>query len=146
MNAHQRGRLISRLSSFFIVTLFCASLCASAAQAQSHALTGTISDDVGKAVAQAQVSLLNVRQLSVTSTQTDAQGKFTLNSVASGTYELLVTGKGFEPRRRAVLLPRDASSPLEIKLGLAALTAEVTITKAGEFRIGRSGFIFKMTI
>ncbi|MFN8000598.1 MAG: TonB-dependent receptor [Acidobacteriota bacterium] len=128
MNAHQRGRLISRLSSFFIVTLFCANLCASAAQAQSHTLTGTISDDVGKAVAQAQVSLLNVRQLSVTSTQTDAQGKFTLNSVASGTYELLVTGKGFEPRRRAVLLPRDASSPLEIKLGLAALTAEVTIT------------------
>jgi hemoglobin/transferrin/lactoferrin receptor protein len=40
---------------------------------------------------------------------------------------LLVTGKGFAPRRRAVQVPT-ASAELEIKLGLEALTAEVTVT------------------
>ena len=93
-----------------------------------YELTGVVKDDSDKAVSQASVSLLNVRQLVVASVRTDGQGHFKLTGLPAGTYELLVSSRGFEPRRRAVLLPRDSASPIEIKLGLALLIAEVTVT------------------
>jgi hemoglobin/transferrin/lactoferrin receptor protein len=93
-----------------------------------YKLTGVVKDASNKPVSQASVSLLNVRQLVVASVRTDGLGQFKLTGLPAGTYELMVSSKGFEPRRRAVSLPRDASSPIEIELGLAALTAEVTIT------------------
>ena len=113
------------LSCFFALTLIATPF----VRAQSgHELTGVVKDNSGAAVEQATVSLLNSRQSAVASTRTDAQGHFTLRGVPAGTYELLVSGKGFERRSRAVSLPRDAATSIEIKLGLAALTAEVTVT------------------
>ncbi|MEP7336656.1 MAG: TonB-dependent receptor [Acidobacteriota bacterium] len=125
MQSYFKGRLAVWLSSFFAMAL----LSFGSVGAQSgHDLTGTVKDDSGAAVPQATVSLLSARQITVASAHTDAQGQFTLHGIASGTYELLVGGKGFDQRSRAVSLPRDASSPVEIKLGLPALTAEVTVT------------------
>lgn len=125
MQSSIKGRPMFWLSCFFIF------ICAIGINVQAvseYELTGTVKDDTGTPVAQATVSLLNVRQLVVASTRTDAEGKFALRGASAGTYELLVTSRGFEQRSRAVLLPRDASSPVEIKLGLAPLAAEVTIT------------------
>lgn len=125
MQAHTKGRLMFWLSCFFIFTGFATG----EIQAGSdYELNGTVKDDRGTPVAEASVSLLNARQLVVVSDRTSADGRFTLSGVPAGTYELLVTSRGFEQRRRAVSLPRDASSSIEIKLGLAPLTAEVTIT------------------
>lgn len=125
MQSHLKGRLTVWLSSFFAFTL----LMVGGVGAQSgHDLTGSVKDDSGAAVAQATVSLLSARQTAVASARTDAQGQFKLSAIPAGTYELLISGKGFDQRRRAVSLPRDASAPIEIKLGLPALTAEVTVT------------------
>ncbi|MBP6824287.1 MAG: carboxypeptidase regulatory-like domain-containing protein, partial [Acidobacteria bacterium] len=125
MQPHIKGRLTIWLSCFFALIF----LAATTVRAQSgHDLTGTIKDSSGAAVAQASISLLNARQSAVASTHTDAQGQFTLHNVAAGAYELLVSGKGFERRSRAVSLPRDSSSLIEFNLGIAALTAEVTVT------------------
>jgi len=137
MQTLNKGRLKNWLSSFFAFTLRFMILAADDVGAQSgYDLSGSIKDDSGAAVAQATISLLNSRQLAVASARTDAQGQFTLRGAPAGSYELLVTGKGFEPRSRAVSLPRDASSPIEIKLGVAALTAEVTVT--AEFGVVQS--------
>jgi hemoglobin/transferrin/lactoferrin receptor protein len=95
--------------------------------AQSHSLAGVVKDSSGEAVAGAVINLLNARQVSLATTHSNAQGRFEFGQVTPGTYELLVTGKGFAPRRRAVQVPT-ASAELEIKLGLEALTAEVTVT------------------
>ena len=124
MHIRTKGQQTVWLSWFFALTFFAIS-----AGAQSgYELTGTVTDNSGAAVEQATVSLLNSRQSAVVSTRTDAQGHFTLRSVPAGTYELLISGKGFERRSRAVSLPRDAVSPIEVKLGVASLTAEVTVT------------------
>ena len=125
MHTHSKGRLIFWLSSFFVIALLTMD---NVAAQSGHDLSGSVKDDSGAAVAQATVSLLNARQSSVASAHTDAQGQFMLRGVPAGAYELLVSGKGFAHRSRAVSLPRDASSPVEIKLGLPALTAEVTVT------------------
>ncbi len=118
------GRLTVWLSCFFALTMLALS-----ARAQSgYELAGAVKDSSGAAVNQATVSLLNSRQSAVASTSTDAQGQFTLRNVPAGSYELLVSGKGFQRRSRAVSLPRDAGAPVEIQLGLDSLTAEVTIT------------------
>jgi len=93
-----------------------------------YELTGVVKDDSDKPIPEASVSLLNPRQLVTASARANAQGQFKLTGIPAGTYELVVSSKGFESRRRAILLPRDASAPLEIKLGLALLMAEVTVT------------------
>lgn len=91
-------------------------------------LTGVVRDASDKPIPEASVSLLDARQLVVSTVRTDVQGQFKLTGIPTGTYELLVSSKGFEPRRRAILLPRDSAASLEIKLGLALLVAEVTVT------------------
>lgn len=121
-----KGRLMSLLSFLFVAFLIFG--CLGVKATADYELTGAVKDDSGSAVAQATVSLLNARQSAIASTSTDAQGQFKLTGIPAGTYELLVKGKGFEKRSRAVSLPRDASSPVEIKLGVASLTAEVTVT------------------
>ena len=121
MQSHFKGRLTVWLSSFFAFTLL---MVGSVGAQSGHDLTGSVKDDSGAAVAQATVSLLSARQTAVASARTDAQGQFKLSAVPAGTYELLISGKGFDQRRRAVSLPRDASAPIEIKLGLPALTAK----------------------
>lgn len=129
MQVHAKRRPINWLSYFFAFAIRFLIFAADDVGAQTgYELKGRVKDDSGAAVAQATVSLLNARQAAFATSRTDAQGQFTLSNVASGTYELLVTGKGFEPRRRAVSLPRDASSPVEIRLGVASLVEEVTVT------------------
>ncbi|MDX2039685.1 MAG: TonB-dependent receptor [Acidobacteriota bacterium] len=127
LNSGLRGFCVSFILLF--TGSFFGSLPAYAANSETeYDLIGVVKDESGKSVAQASVSLLNVRQALVASTRTDEQGQFKLASIAAGTYELLVSSKGFESRRRAVSLPRDSVSPLEIKLGLPLLVAEVTVT------------------
>lgn len=120
---------LTRRLTFVLASLFfvCAFGYFDSKAETDYELTGMVKDDSGSAVAQASVSLLNARQSAVAATRTDAQGNFKLSNVPAGTYELLVIGKGFERRSRAVSVPRDSANPVEIKLGVAALTAEVTI-------------------
>ncbi len=90
----------------------------------SGELHGAVKD---ASVAQASVSLINARQAVAATASTDAQGRFSLSNVPAGTYELLVTGaRGFAAKRMAVRVP--AADAVEVTLGPAALTAEVTVT------------------
>ncbi len=99
-----------------------------AAAADTHSLPGTVKDASDAPVSGATVNILTGRQMSVATATTDAQGRFTLSNIASGTYEVLVTARGFSSRSHAIRVPSAEADKLEIKLGLAALTAEVTVT------------------
>jgi hemoglobin/transferrin/lactoferrin receptor protein len=93
----------------------------------SLALTGFVKDATGAALPNVTVNLLNARQTMLATTVTDAAGKFTLQ-VAPGNYEVLVTGSGFAPQRRAVNVATAATTPLDITLSPRSITDEVTIT------------------
>lgn len=99
-----------------------------AAAADTHSLSGTVKDASDAPVNGATVSILTGRQMVVTAATTDALGRFTISNLAAGTYEIVVTARGFATRNQAIQVPSDAINKLEIKLGLAALTAEVTVT------------------
>ena len=110
--------------------LFCLSLnlfSAPLVLADTFRLQGVITSADG-AVSGALVSVLNARQISVASVSSDMSGNFTIDNLTSGTYEILVTAKGFAPRRHAVRLPGDEAVRVEIQLGIQPLTAEVTIS------------------
>jgi hemoglobin/transferrin/lactoferrin receptor protein len=101
--------------------------CALALPAQVAAdLTGVVKDSTGAPVPGATVSLLGALQAVIATTATDAGGRFALKALAPGAFELLVTRGGFEPRRQAIRAP--VTGDLEITLGVAAPTSEVTVT------------------
>ena len=98
------------------------------ASADTHALTGTVKDASDAPVSGASVNILTGRQMAVATATTDAQGRFTISNIASGAYEVLVTARGFAPRSHAIQIPSAEADKLEIKLGLAPLTAELTVS------------------
>ena len=95
-------------------------------------ISGTVSDPAGTPIAAATVSLINARQTVRQSTQTNGQGEFQLTGISPGTYELLVTASpanyGFAAKRVPVMVTAAGVVPLRITLGVAELTAEVTVT------------------
>ncbi len=92
-------------------------------------LSGLVRDPTGAPIGQVAVSLLNARQTVLETTRTDSAGEFSLAKAGPGTYELLVVaGSGFAPKRVAVTVTGAAMPRLEITLGVAGLTAEVTVT------------------
>lgn len=92
-------------------------------------VSGVVKDANGAAVAEATVNLLNAQQTIIATAYTDEQGRFAFGVVAPGAYELLVTAKrGYEPKRRALLVTAAGAAAVEITLGVEALSAEVTVT------------------
>lgn len=83
-----------------------------AAQAQnSSALSGTISDEHGAAIARASVRVLNTNFGAIT----DASGKFTIEGLYSGKFILQISAIGFAARTEEIIMG-DASTPLNVTL------------------------------
>ena len=91
-------------------------------------VAGIVKDSKGRVIAGATINLLTARQSVITTGQTDAQGRFALNSVALGSYELVISSIGFASHHVAVHLPATENAALEITLSPAQLTDEVTVT------------------
>ncbi len=88
-------------------------------------ISGTVRDSRGDAVADASVVLLTALQATVASTKSDAQGRFSFDDVAEGTYLLVVGAKGFADRREAVntrLSTTDFEVTLEPRLDAETVT------------------------
>ncbi len=91
-------------------------------------VAGIVKDPSGAGVAQAVVTLSDARQFMVGTTQTDVQGRFRMAAVPQGSFELLVTHRGFAPRRLVVSVPSAEAAKIEVTLGLAVLAEEITVT------------------
>ena len=99
------------------------------AQPSSHGVvSGTITDAGSANVAGAEVSLVHPQKAVLRTVVSDANGKFSLENVPAGSYELKVTSKGFSGYRTAVQLLSGERKEVSIVLEVNALSEEITIT------------------
>lgn len=91
-------------------------------------INGTVKDPDGANVAGASVSLLHTNRAVVAKTVTDAEGRFTLESVPLGSYQLNVEGAGFVHHRSAVQVTQGDTQNVSIVLELTPIAEQVTIT------------------
>jgi hypothetical protein len=91
-------------------------------------LAGIVRDSSGAVVGRADVSLLTAEQTIVKTTQTDDQGRFTLEGVPPGRYLLTVAFPGFSERRLAVTASTSGGKNLDVTLEPEGYRSEVTVT------------------
>jgi outer membrane receptor protein involved in Fe transport len=103
-----------------------------AAQAQSAdergAISGTVKDSSGANVAGAKVFLVSAQQAVLSTTETDAEGQFNFAGVSAGSYEVRVTGRGFDSRRVAAKVSTGETSVVPVVLEVNPLAEEITVT------------------
>lgn len=90
--------------------------------ANAQNISGTIVDNGGQAVPFANVKIVN----SDLTTTTNEQGRFNFPKIASGQYELVVSGVGFEPVRQSLDL---GSTKSEIRIVISKSTKELNEVK-----------------
>jgi outer membrane receptor for ferrienterochelin and colicin len=94
---------------------------------------GSVKDDNGAIVAGVNVSLYLPNQAVARATVTDASGKFLLDNVAPGTYQLVVERTGFLTYREAVQITPGDTKELPVVLEVNPVAAMVTVTaEAGQ--------------
>ncbi len=100
----------------------------SVAQDAEGKLSGTVKDPDGAVVVGASVSLLHSHRAVIAATTTDADGRFTLEKVSPGNYQLTVEGSGFVRHRSAVHVTVGSARDVAVVLEVTPLEEQVTIT------------------
>lgn len=112
----------------FVLLIFVSAIFSITAIAQSgQSINGTVQDQSGAVIDGATVTLLRVPQAVVKTASTDSGGKFTFDNLPGGSYELLVTRRGFSDRRLAVQLNGNNASNVMVELTVGSLE-EVSVT------------------
>src|SRR6185503_1692813 len=125
------GPLSHRFVAAIVLTL-ATSFFAMGQQSQGK-ITGTVKDADGAILSNVEVSLKFANQAVARATVTDAEGKFALDDVALGTYQIVVQRTGFMTYRSAVQVTSGDTKDLAIVLEVNPIAAMVTITaEAGQ--------------
>jgi len=114
-------------SGFFVLTLLLVAACGYAQQI-TGAITGSVFDSSGAAVAGASVKLTNTGTALARTTATDQSGNFQFLLLQPGTYVIEGTNPGFKTfRRDGIIVEADRSLavPITLELGQTSETVEV---------------------
>ena len=98
------------------------------AQDSEGKINGTVKDPDGAVVSGISVSLLHSNRAVIAATTTDAEGRFTLEHVSPGDYQLNVDGPGFVRYRSAVHVTAGGSQDVAVLLEVIPIAEQVTIT------------------
>jgi iron complex outermembrane receptor protein len=114
--------LRSRVLAVSALLVSAVSLCA-----QQASITGSVTDQAGKAVAAAAVSVKNDAGFKKDTT-TDGEGHFSVTGLAAGTYDVTTTSPGFALNlRRGVVLSATSTENVAITLNVDAISQSVTV-------------------
>jgi hypothetical protein len=118
------------LSTMGLVVLFLLGASAALAQApvRTVPVTGTVVDPSGAGAASVTVSLKRGADTVLESAETDTFGRFHFDAVAEGSYFIVVEHEGFAPSVTPLQVRNRPPAPLAIKLALAGLVSEVTVS------------------
>jgi hypothetical protein len=124
------------------IALALSGLTASPAFAQSAAssgqIVGQVVDATGGAVAAAEVTVRSKDTNLSRRTKTDSAGRYALSLLPLSTYEVVVSGAGFEPVVREIVVTLGATSTANVTLKVAGVTEGVEVGGAAA-RVDRAG-------
>ena len=114
---------------FWMLTALCLLIfsAAHAVQAQSAAISGTVTDPSGGVVPNATVTIHNPVSGLERSTTTDSSGNFTFPNVPFNPYHLSVTAKGFTSYAQDVEIR--SAVPLNVPITLKLESGSTTVTE-----------------
>jgi hypothetical protein len=93
-------------------------------------IEGKITDPKGTAIPGATVTVTNQATNQETTTVTDANGKYKVESLTAGTYRVRVTVEGFnDGRRDDVKVEDNAVAAVDLRLEIAPVEAQVKVAK-----------------
>jgi hypothetical protein len=119
-------RKATSVSALFVLS---AALCQ--AQFESGSVLGTITDPSGNAVANASITLTNVRTNTSQKTKSDNTGNFLFVNQRLGSYRVRAELSGFKPAEASAFdLTVDARQRVDLKLEIGSVSDSVTITDA----------------
>ncbi|HEV7744513.1 MAG TPA: TonB-dependent receptor [Pyrinomonadaceae bacterium] len=98
------------------------------AQATFAIVTGTVRDQSGAVVVNAEVQLLNIGTGHTLSLKTDSAGRYELNNLRMGSYRLSVRSAGFAVGARAITLRRVGNYPEDFTLVPGVIESSITVT------------------
>jgi carboxypeptidase family protein/TonB-dependent receptor-like protein len=132
-NSFQFAQILQKLPRAARLVL-CAMLAmlfvAYAAKAQDTGyISGTVTDKTGAAVAGAEVVISSTVGSATHSTTTNADGAYVVAGLPGGSYDIVVTAKGFSKySAKSVVLDVAQKIRVDIQLAVGAVTEEVTVT------------------
>ena len=106
-------------------------------KAHPSQLTGTVVDASGAVIAGATVLIRNADGAVQKTTQSDANGSFSVSGLPPGEYRLAVSSPGFETKELPVALgTAEAAAPLRISLTVSTVSTTVTVQGREDSLIG----------
>ncbi len=124
----------SKRIAYTIVACFCLLLLSSQgahAQVDEGAINGTVQDSSGAVVPNAQVTLTNIDQGIVLTTQSNASGEYFFSPARIGHYKVSVTAPGFSmTTQENITVTVGAQVQANIKLNTGSSATTVTVTSA----------------
>jgi hypothetical protein len=132
-NSFYRTHILQSLAGATRV-LLCAALAmlctALAAKAQDTGyISGTVTDKSGSAVAGADVVISSTNGSATHTTTTNGDGAYVVSGLAGGTYDLVVSAKGFQKyTAQGVVLDVARKIRVDVVLTVGAITEEVVVT------------------
>ena len=96
-------------------------------------IEGKITDPKGAAIPGATVKVTSQTSKQDFTAVTDGQGRYKVEGLPAGAYDVTVTAKGFkETRQEDVTVDDDSVRPLDVRLEIAAVEAEVKVATGSQ--------------
>jgi hypothetical protein len=100
-------------------------------QVDAGRISGTVTDQSGAAVANANVAIRNVNTGLERTVVTNSTGSFTLVDIPAGVYKVTVTSAGFNAYPAQVEVTVGSASTLDVKLAVQGSTTQVEVAVSG---------------
>ncbi|HVQ36838.1 MAG TPA: carboxypeptidase regulatory-like domain-containing protein, partial [Pyrinomonadaceae bacterium] len=112
--------------------VFAVMLSMAIAYAAGGRIEGRVTDPKGDAVVGASVTITDEVNNQRFSAVTDQQGRYKIEGLPAGSYSVVISASGFaEVRKESVKLDEGAVAPVDVKLEVAAVEANVTVATGG---------------
>jgi outer membrane receptor protein involved in Fe transport len=99
-----------------------------AVQSSGASVTGTVMDQTGAVVVNAEVVMLNLASGRQLTTKTDSSGKYELASLPPGLYQISVSSEGFATSSQSISLRRNGAYREDFHLAPGPIQIGVTVT------------------